>query len=241
MLTGGPGADSTRGDAERSDAPVVISERRANKAPEGEANISVGGEEASRLCTRRHGSAGVQDLSPPRTGPEKAKGALSVGEASDGIEEGTRLGDAAAKEGFTPVRGSDGRPEELEGSRPIPSAAGGSYLVTKDCEVVQVGMTSVLLRLTTRADTIKTEGQGGQEGANRWSGACANTVVEVKCTNVEPRWKGPLSVPRTLLSLSFHFLPTSQEMADPRSRSLRARGRVAKHRHLSFPAPPSST
>ena len=58
VLTGGPGADPARGDAERGDAPIVISERRANKAPKGEANVGVGGEEASGLRTGRHGAAG---------------------------------------------------------------------------------------------------------------------------------------------------------------------------------------
>ena len=49
----------------------------------GEANVGVGGEEDSWLRTGRHGAAGIQDLSPPRTGPEKAKKApLSIRKAS---------------------------------------------------------------------------------------------------------------------------------------------------------------
>ena len=123
MLTGGPGADPARGYAEGGDAPVVIGERRANKAPKGEADVGIGGEEASRLRTGRHRATGIQELGPTRTGPEEAEGALRIWKATDGIKEGTCFCHAASKEGLTPVRGSNGCPEELERGRAIPSAA----------------------------------------------------------------------------------------------------------------------
>ena len=79
VLTGRPGADPARGDAERGDAPVVISKRRANKAPKGEANVGVGGEEASRLRTGRQCAAGIQDLSPPRPRVKEERKKLTAG------------------------------------------------------------------------------------------------------------------------------------------------------------------
>ena len=143
---------------ERGDTPVVISKRRANKAPKGDANVGVSGDEASRLRTGRHGAAGIQDLSPPRTGPEKPKGALSIWKASGGIEEGTSLADAVAKEGLTPVLGPNGCPEEFEGGRSVPSAAGevaGPRSLRRSA-----GRNDLCLaQVDDQPDTIKTTGQ----------------------------------------------------------------------------------
>ena len=56
-----------------------------------------------------------------------------------------------------------------------------------------------LAQVDDQPDTIKTEGQGRKEGAHRWSGACANAVVKVESADVEPRRKGLLSVPPSIL------------------------------------------
>ena len=123
VLTGGPGTDPTRGDAKGREAPIVISERSADEAPEGKTDVGVSGKEACWLRIWRNSAAGVEDFGPPRTRPEEAEGTLSVGEATDGIDESPGLGDAAAKKKFTPIRWPNGRPEQFERSGPIPVAS----------------------------------------------------------------------------------------------------------------------
>ena len=48
VLAGGPGTDPTRGDATGREAPIVISEKRADEAPEGKTDVGVSGCDKSR-------------------------------------------------------------------------------------------------------------------------------------------------------------------------------------------------
>ena len=122
MLTGGPGADPARGNAERRKAPIVVGERGAEHAAKGRTNVGVG-EKASMLRIGRYGAARVEDLGPPGTRPEEAESLLSIRETTDGVDEGTGLGDAAAQEKLTPIRTSFCFAEQQKAGGSIPTAS----------------------------------------------------------------------------------------------------------------------
>ena len=96
VLTGGPGADPARRNAKRRKAPIVVGERGADDTAKCRTNVGVGCEKTSMFCIGRHGAARVEDLGPPGTRPEEAESPLSIRETTDGVDEGTGLGDAAA-------------------------------------------------------------------------------------------------------------------------------------------------
>ena len=50
-----------------------------------------------------HGAAGIKDLGPPGTGPQEAEGPLGIREPTDGVDEGTGLGNAASQEKLAPI------------------------------------------------------------------------------------------------------------------------------------------
>ena len=122
VLAGRTGADSTGGDAQESQAPVVIREGRADEATEGEADVGVCSKEARGLSIWRNSAKRVQNLSPPGARPKETKVPMGSQEPADSIDESPSLTDPPPKKKLTPLERTNGGPKQLEASSTIPAA-----------------------------------------------------------------------------------------------------------------------
>ena len=122
MLCSTSGPEPAGGDAERSQAPVILRQGTTNELAHWRAKIPVRSPEPAELSTRGHGATGIEDLGPPRAGPQQAESPVSIREPANGGQEGPSLADAATQELLPPLIGPNRSSQKLEVGCTLPQA-----------------------------------------------------------------------------------------------------------------------
>ena len=122
LFSSAPGSEPACGDAERSQAPVISRQGTTNELAHGRTEVAVRCPMSVQLGIGGYGATGVEDLGPPRAGPQKAECPLCVWEPANGGPEGPGLGDAATQKILTPLLGPDRSTQKFELGSTVPGA-----------------------------------------------------------------------------------------------------------------------